>query len=243
MSEFGVRNELADLIRDGAQEVELTVTEEVATTLASFGVEVLEHNQRMNLTRINSLKEFAAKHIIDSLFGLRALTQNGSWIDVGSGAGFPGVALAVSRPASTFVLLDSVKKKADFTCDAAARVGIQNVHSIHGRAELVGHEAAYRSQFDFVVARAVAPMRVLLEYCIPFLALGGRFAAYKGPNVLEELSEARNALRVLRTEQEDEMEFLLPWGLGTRRIIVFKKYGPTERGYPRKPGAAKKKPL
>ncbi len=235
--------ELLGSIKEGVRYSGIALLDEHAGRLAAFGAAVLEQNRRMNLTRIDSVREFAAKHIVDSLFGLTVLPDVVKCIDVGSGAGFPGIVLAVTRPESSFVLLDSVKKKVDFTAEAAERTGIRNVHSIHGRAEELARDCAYRDQFDFVVARAVAPLRVLVEYCVPFVMVGGRFAAYKGPGGADEIKEAQNALQILGVEQDRDEEFELPWGMGVRRILVFRKCRVTPSGYPRRPGSAKRKPL
>jgi 16S rRNA (guanine527-N7)-methyltransferase len=164
-------------------------------------------------------------------------------IDVGTGAGFPGIPLKIVFPHLRVVLLDSLRKRVDFLKDLIRELGLDQVEAIHGRAETVARESVYREQFDLATARAVARLPVLAEYCLPFVRVGGWFVAMKGPEAGKELEEAEGALRKLGGGDVSKEDLLLPAGKGERKLLIIRKQSPTPASYPRRPGIPVKQPL
>ncbi len=210
---------------------------------------MLDWNQRLNLTAITDLTEAAVKHFWDSLSlhqaDLRSLTsaQRVRVADVGTGAGLPGLPLAICHPDWSFVLFDSLNKRLVFLKHVVTELGLKNVELVHGRAEDLAHDARFRNQFDLVVSRAVARLRVLLELTVPFCRPGGLLAAYKGSAVHEELSEASEALKALRAEVVEDCQIDLPLGFGQHHILLVSPLAATPKAYPRKAGTPQKQPL
>lgn len=205
---------------------------------------LVEWNEKMNLTAINDEQGVAIKHFADSLtlFNFVDVKKNASIIDVGTGAGFPGVVLKIARPDIKLTLLDSLNKRLTFLDTVLNNTGL-DAELIHSRAEEGGKNSHYRDKFDFAVSRAVARLNVLSEYCLPYVKVGGLFVAMKGPNADEELDEADNALRMLGGKVENVNKFNLPCDGGERTIIVIKKIKPTPKQYPRISGKIKSQPL
>lgn len=204
---------------------------------------LLEWNKKMNLTAIREPEEVLIKHFVDSLALLRfaELPQGAKLIDVGTGAGFPGLPLKIARPDLRLVLLDSLKKRLTFlqaVCDA---LGL-DADIIHSRAEDGGKLSGLRQNFDAAVSRAVAPLNLLAEYCLPFVRVGGIFLAAKGPQVKEELSQAEKAFHLLGGRAEKTAEYFLPDGSG-RTLVTVKKERATPALYPRHGSKIAKKPL
>lgn len=205
---------------------------------------IVEWNERINLTSVTSTAEIWIKHFLDSLACLSVYEpQQCRMIDIGSGAGLPGMVLALARPQWEVYLLESTNKKAEFLRLAAGELQIANVTVIADRAEIAAHDAHLRGSFDMVVARGVAPLRVLAEYCLPFLRVGGQFLAMKGPNWAVELEEAGTALRKLGAVVTDQHSCTLPEEMGARTLILINKQRSTPDLYPRRPGLPAKKPL
>lgn len=207
---------------------------------------LLEWNKKINLTAITDEKEVIFKHFIDSLL-LKKLEEvpmdDKSLIDVGSGAGFPGLPLAIFHPELKVTLSDSLKKRTDFLSIIVEDLELRNVKIITGRAEDLANDIAYRESFDYAVARAVSKMPILLEYTLPFVKKGGLFFAYKGPDYLLELEEAENALKELgglieKVEKLYIQEFSLE-----RNLLLVRKIKNTPGKYPRQAGKPAKKPL
>ena len=163
---------------------------------------ILEWNEKINLTAITDPDEFVVKHYIDSVLaaGQEEVRNAKRVIDVGTGAGFPGIPLAILFPEKEFVLMDSLNKRLKVIDDLCGRTGILNVTTVHSRAEELAHQPKHRAHYDLCVSRAVANMATLAEYCLPFLGAGGYFLAYKGPDYQEELARAKGALRILGGE-------------------------------------------
>lgn len=207
---------------------------------------LLDWNKKINLTAIVDEKEIIFKHFIDSLLLMKVkdLPLTGkSFIDVGTGAGLPGLPLAIYSPESKVTLSDSLRKRTDFLNIVKEELAMDNVKVLNGRAEDLAKDPAYREQYDFALARAVSKMPVLLEYCLPFVKLGGYFIAYKGPDYLTELDESKRALKELGGEivaieslSIDEMNL-------ERNLILVKKIKKTPDKYPRQAGRPSKKPL
>lgn len=206
---------------------------------------VLEWNEMVNLTSITEPTEFVVKHFIDSLICAEfpEYKEAAKIIDVGTGAGFPGVPLAIVSPEKEFVLMDSLNKRLKIIDELCQRADIQNVTTLHARAEELARNKAHREQYDLCVSRAVASMAVLAEYCLPFIKVGGFLMAYKGPDAEKEAADAENALsllggRVLEIRRGGLEEFVLD-----HRIVVIKKIKSTPSKFPRKAGTPTKEPL
>ncbi len=204
--------------------------------------ELIEANRYMNLTAITEPYEVWTKHFLDCAVMLQKLSLSlGSvCIDVGTGAGFPGIVMAILRPDLKVTLLDSLKKRIDFLRNLVDKLALEHVCCIHGRAEDMARLCDYREKFDFVTARAVAALPVLTEYCMPFLKMDGYFAAMKGPS--EDASCAENALDVLGGVLASDVVYSLK-DVGERRLIVVKKNQITPDIYPRRSDKIKKMPL
>ena len=202
---------------------------------------ILEWNKSVNLTAVKDREEFIQKHFIDSLLcaGSLEFTEASSICDVGTGGGFPGVPLAVVFPEKNFVLMDSLDKRVRIVRQICEELGINNVEVVHGRAEDLARKEEYRDSFDVCVSRAVANMRVLCEYCMPFVKPEGSFIAYKGPDCEEEVREASKAISLLggQTARIETLEHL-----GHCLVYVTKRTA-TPKAYPRKAGTPAKKPL
>lgn len=232
-------------LEEGLKELRLSVTEAQADQLARFAALVEEGNRQQNLTRITSPEEMAVKHFVDSLsLFLVDLPHSGArFLDVGTGAGFPGIPLAICRPQWDVVLLDSLRKRLAFLESAMNVLGLNNVSTLHARAEDAARNPAYRDSFDVVVSRAVARLPVLLELCLPFVKVGGVFVAMKGSGVEDEVEESGNALAELNGRVRSTIELSLPAGYGQRTLVVVEKTGRTKRMFPRRAGIPAKQPL
>lgn len=208
-----------------------------------YSQELVRVNEHLNLTAITEPTEVLYKHWLDSLSVLRFVdpVHGAKCIDVGTGAGFPGVALLIARPDLRMTLLDSTRKKLSFIAKTLEALDLP-AETLHLRAEEAGQMKTYREQYDLVTARAVANLRELCEYCLPFLKIGGTFAAMKSVRTDEEIAEAQAALRLLGGEIESVQTFTLPCA-GERTVIMIKKISQTPTKYPRPSAKIAKQPL
>jgi 16S rRNA (guanine527-N7)-methyltransferase len=224
-------------------EYDLDVSRETYTKMEDYASFLMEYNEKVNLTAVKDGAEILRKHFLDSmLLAVKCadlLPEGAKLLDIGSGAGFPGVPLALIRPDLEITLLDSLQKRIVFLQALRERLGLRYT-AIHGRAELLAKEENYREQFDAVTARAVAAMPMLAEYSLPFAKVGGCWLAMKGPT--EELRPALQAIRMLGGKAEDPIRYALPGG-DERVIYVVKKCSATPTKYPRNSGQIKQKPL
>jgi len=236
---------MADLAHLSQTWLSVPLTSQQVAALTRYQQELLDWNQRINLTAIREPEQIATKHFLDSLSVLTATgCLNGQRvIDVGTGAGFPGLVLKIACPEMRLTLLESVGKKADFCRHIVATLGLEDVEVVHGRAEEVAHWDAHREAYDWAVARAVARLPILAEYLLPFVRLGGAMLAQKGETGPAEAQEAQRALEMLGGRLEKIHSLTLPGIAETRYLIVARKVSATPARYPRRPGIPSKRPL
>lgn len=234
------------LIESGLAELGLSgqVPEAAPAQLERFGRLLLKKNEVMNLTAIIRPKDVATLHMLDCAALLNcAGLQYKTLIDVGSGAGFPGVPLKILVPTLQVTLLDSQSKRVDWLNEACAAMGLSGAVPIHGRAEEMGLESAHRERYDFAAARAVADLRLLSELCLPLVKVGGYFLAMKGTDCDAELDSARPAIRDLGGEVEQCIDYAIPHTEVNHRVVLIKKKAATPSQYPRKWVKIQKNPL
>ncbi|WP_302187514.1 16S rRNA (guanine(527)-N(7))-methyltransferase RsmG [uncultured Lactobacillus sp.] len=209
--------------------------------------ELITVNEHVNLTRITEEDEVYLKHFYDSLTPLllvpEVFTEGAKVCDVGAGAGFPSLPIKILRPDLRLTIVDSLGKRLKFLQELLDKLEISGVELVHGRAEDVGQNPAYREQFDLVTARAVARMSVLSEYCLPLAKTGGKFVALKGPKAASELADAKKALDTLGGKVSFSQEFTLAGTEEERTIVVVDKIKKTPAKYPRQAGTPNRKPL
>ncbi len=232
-------------LKEAIMEMGLACSDLQAGQFEAYMRGVLEWNEKVNLTRITEPEEFVVKHFLDSLVccNRREFRQAERIIDVGTGAGFPGVPLAILAPEKKFVLMDSLAKRLRIIDELCAEAGISNVETVHARAEELARNKNHRERYDLCVSRAVANMAVLSEYCLPFIKVGGAFMAYKGPEAETEAAEAENAIRLLGGSLQEIFDASLEKYQISHRIIFIKKVKNTVSKFPRKAGTPTKEPL
>lgn len=199
---------------------------------------LIDWNFRINLTAITEKEDVAKKHFLDSLSALPLLSENASVIDIGTGAGFPGIPLLIMRPDLKVTLVDSLQKRIVFLKEVLQALDL-SASCVHSRAEDIGRNPSYRGTFDYSVSRAVAPLPVLVELTIPLIKTGGKSICYKG-NAAEELDSAKSALHLLHASAVCKE---IPSDYGVRSLVICTKYAPTPSLYPRKAGTPSKNPL
>ncbi len=204
---------------------------------------LIEWNKVMNLTGITDPEGIIVKHFIDSLTVLDKIGENDSVIDVGTGAGFPGIPIKIAFPETKVVLLDSLNKRIKFLNEVIKQLQLNNIETIHGRAEDYGKDKKHREKYDVSIARAVAPLNILLEYLMPFTKVKGKVLCMKASNSEEEIKNSSNAIKILGGELVNTEEFCIPTTDIKRRIIQVNKVKETNKTYPRKAGTPSKEPL
>ena len=204
---------------------------------------LLEWNEKINLTAITQPEEVKLKHFVDSLTVLKYINDDDKVIDIGTGAGFPGIPLKIMNENTKITLLDSLNKRINFLNIVIETLNLRNIQAIHGRAEEIARNKLYREKYDVAVSRAVANLSTLTEYMLPFVKVGGKCICMKGANVNEELERAQNAIKELGGEIERVDNFYLSDNDNERNIIVIKKIKETNPKYPRKAGMPSKEPL
>lgn len=228
---------------DGAKDQGIKVTREQSEKFQKYMELLIEWNEKLNLTAITEPEEIVEKHFIDSLTLLMACKpkEGAKLLDVGTGAGFPGVPVKIMRPDLRVTLLDGSNKRLNFLGELCGELGIE-CQRVHKRAEEAGLDRLMRESYDLVTARAVAQLRVLCEYCLPLVKMKGFFVAMKGPGAGEELTEAKNALDILGGDRVEIKQVQLP-NAGERNLVVVRKLSFTPKGYPRHGGTISKHPL
>jgi len=236
-------NALKELLAEGAGAFGVSLDDRQCGQFFRYMELLKEWNQKFNLTAITEDRDIVIKHFIDSISIMPFIGNvSASLIDVGSGAGFPGIPVKIAAAGISVTLLDSLDKRVGFMKTVAESLGLQGITAIHARAEDGANDRRYRESFDFAAARAVAELPVLLEYCLPFVRPGGCFIAMKG-SYAEEISASKKALGLLGGEIEEVREILLPYSDMRRSIIKIRKFRHTPTKYPRKAGKPSKTPL
>lgn len=232
---------------EGLKELNIELSDEQLQKFKDYYDLLIQWNSFMNLTAITDWDEVVVKHFLDSLSLIKAIPNmtdvSYSLIDVGTGAGFPGIPLKIAFPKLKVTLLDSLNKRVKFLNEVIDKLELENIEAIHGRAEDFAHNMTYREQYDIVVSRAVANLTVLSEFCIPFAKSGGQFVSYKSEKIEEEYEDARKAVSILGGEYSREVEFNLPLSSIYRNLFVISKKSNTPGKYPRKAGTPSKEPI
>ena len=231
-----------EILRQGL--AALSLPQDAVPALEKYGSLLLAKNQEMNLTAITDPEQVARLHMLDCAALLNCADfRDKRVLDVGTGAGFPGMVLKLVEPSLSLTLLDSLNKRIDWLREIAPELGIEALTAIHGRAEEYGQMPEYREQFDIVASRAVADLRVLCELCLPFVRVGGRFLAMKAADSQEELDAARTAIQTLGGRRLEDYTYTIPGTDVIRRVAVIEKTAPTPNLYPRRWAKIQKAPL
>ena len=204
---------------------------------------LVEWNKKINLTAITEEKDIILKHFVDSLTVLKYIKENKSIVDVGTGAGFPGIPLAIMNDSLKITLVDSLNKRINFLNEVCSKIKLKNTKAIHSRAEELGRDNNYRESYDIAISRAVSNLTVLAEYLLPLVKVGGKIICMKGPDIEEELKQAKSAIDILGGKFERCDNFCLPKSDISRNIIIINKIKETPKKYPRKAGTPVKTPL
>lgn len=204
---------------------------------------LLSWNEKINLTAITKPEEIIIKHFIDSITIAKQIEPNKKLIDVGTGAGFPGIPLKIIRPDLSITLLDSLNKRIQFLDEVIEQLELEKIETIHSRVEEFGKNKKYREQFDYATSRAVANLTTLSEYLLPLVKIGGKCVCMKGSTVKEEIEQSQKAIAILGGKIEEIEAFQLPESDIDRHIILLQKIKQTPAKYPRKPGTPSKEPI
>jgi 16S rRNA (guanine527-N7)-methyltransferase len=236
---------MQELVQQAQRHLGIHLTRSQVAALALYERELVDWNSRFNLTAIRNPEEIHTKHFLDSLSCLLAMREKpvGRLIDIGTGAGFPGIPIKIMSPKMQLTLVESVGKKAEFCRHVVTVLGFRGAEVVHGRAEVVGQDATYREQYDWAVARAVAILPVLVEYLLPLVKVGGSVLAMKGENGPSEAHSAEHAILLLGGHLRQLIPVTLPGVAEERYLVVVDKVAATPAAYPRKPGIAAKRPL
>lgn len=237
-----MKRDISQFLKD-LEELHITLTEVQLDQFLKYYELLIEKNKVMNLTAITEFQEALKKHFIDSLTLIKVLdfTEEHSLLDVGTGAGFPGIPLKIAFPNLRVTLLDSLQKRVGFLQEVITVLSLEQVEALHGRAEDFAKPELLRERFDVCVSRAVANLSTLSEYCLPYVKIGGFFISYKTDDA--EVDGADRAIKILGGELREQKTFTLPFSDINRNLIVIEKCHPTPEQYPRKAGTASKKPL
>ena len=234
-----------EILEKGCEELGITLNDTQKNQFIQFYEFLVEKNKVMNLTGITEFDEVLVKHFLDSLCCVKAVDMSKvkMVMDIGTGAGFPGIPLKIAFPHLKVVLLDSLNKRIKFLEAVIEELGLENISTIHGRAEDYAKDAAYREKYDLCVSRAVANLATLSEYCLPYVKVGGMFIPYKSGEIDEEVKGSKKAVKVLGGEIEDVVKFELPGTDIGRSFVKIHKVKNTAKKYPRKAGMPSREPI
>ena len=236
---------MSQIFENKLNELGIALTDKQKQQFDKFYELLVEWNKVMNLTGITGYEEVNEKHFVDSLSIVKAINMENvkSVIDVGTGAGFPGIPLKIAFPHLKVVLLDSLNKRINFLNTVIAELGLTDIKKIHGRAEDYAKQTEYREKFDLCVSRAVANLSTLSEYCLPYVSIDGLFIPYKSGEIDEELENSKKAVKILGGKIENVVKFQLPGTEIGRSFVKVRKIANTNKKYPRKAGLPAKEPL
>ncbi|MDF2589223.1 MAG: rRNA m(7)G-527 methyltransferase [Anaerocolumna sp.] len=234
-----------NIFTDLLQEFHITLSEKQIEQFIKYYEMLIEKNKVMNLTAITEYEEVISKHFVDSLSLIKVfeVRQEVSVLDMGTGAGFPGIPLKIAFPDWEIVLIDSLNKRVNFLNEVITELGLKKISALHGRAEDYGHKIEFRESFDLCVSRAVAKLSTLSEYCMPYVKVNGFFIPYKAGNIEAELDESKAAMHVLGGKVESVNSFNLPKSDIERTLLKIKKIKSTPKMYPRTAGKPAKEPI
>ncbi len=231
-----------EIFEKGLMDLEFKIDNNIVEKFSIYSSLLVEWNEKMNLTAVTEPSEISVKHFLDSIAPLSVLDlrENSKVIDVGTGAGFPGVPIKIMRSDIDLTLLDSLNKRINFLKEVSEKICLEKISFVHGRAEDLGKDKEYREKYDYAVSRAVANLKVLSEYCIPFLKVGGIFAAFKQFEAQEEIDEARSIIGNIGGKIVDVKEIRIPQSEIMRKIIIIEKTKETPVQFPRRANKIKK---
>ncbi|MEJ6951948.1 16S rRNA (guanine(527)-N(7))-methyltransferase RsmG [Natronospora cellulosivora (SeqCode)] len=239
------KKDFAEILNKGLENMGLNTSDKLEDQLYLYLQFLIEENKKYNLTAIEEEEEVIRKHFLDSLVLFKKINikEEASIIDIGTGAGFPGLVLKIYRPDLKILLLDSLAKRVRFLNTLINKLNLEGIEAVHGRAEDIADDKSHRENYDLAVSRAVAPINILSEYTIPFVMTGGSIVFYKGPDYQAELEEGKNAINILGGDVSDIYNVEIPKLIGERFLIIIDKIRDTASKYPRRTGIPKKRPL
>lgn len=237
------KNEFFEKLKLKVNKLNIKLNDKQLEKFYNYMIILLKWNENINLTAITEPEEIITKHFIDSLTVAKYIENNSKIVDIGTGAGFPGIPLAIVNDSSSFTLVDSLNKRINFLNEVTNNIELKNVTTIHNRAEEFGNNKQYREMYDIAVSRAVARLNILVEYLLPAVKIGGKCICMKGSDVQEEIVESKKAIELLGGKIEKIEEFYLPDTNIKRTIIIINKIKNTPSKFPRKAGMPTKKPI
>jgi len=230
-------------LRENAETIGVSLNEEMLNQFYNYKNLVVEWNEKINLTAITDDLEFVVKHFVDSITINKYIEENRTIIDIGTGAGFPGIPLKILNKGNKIILFDSLNKRLKVLDDIIQKIGLNNISTLHGRAEETFRNKEHREKYDIAVSRAVASLNVLAELMLPSVKVGGICICMKGSNADTEIEEAKRAIKELGGEIIKVEKIVLPELILERNIIIIKKVKQSPNKYPRKPGTPQKEPI
>ena len=238
-------DKFTELMREELSEFSIELSEHQLHQFYQYFELLVEWNKVMNLTAITELEDVVTKHFVDSLSLVKAVSDlsDEKILDMGTGAGFPGIPLKIAFPELKITLLDSLNKRINFLNEVIGQLQLGEIQAVHGRAEDYGRDKLYREQYDYCVSRAVTNLSTLSEYCMPYVKIGGAFIPYKSGKIEEELNQAKGAVKLLGGKIEEVVTFVLPKTDVERSFVIVRKTEGTSKKYPRKAGLPSKEPL
>ncbi|MDD4211286.1 MAG: 16S rRNA (guanine(527)-N(7))-methyltransferase RsmG [Clostridia bacterium] len=227
--------------KNSAKNLGINLSNKMLDQFEHYYNKLIKYNQKVNLTAITEKEDVYIKHFLDSIVTAKLIKKNATLCDIGCGAGFPSLPLKIVRPDLYIIMVDSLNKRIIFLNELVSELGLSDVESIHARAE--DFAKTHRESFDYAVARAVAGLNTLSEYCLPFVKVGGQFLAYKAHNLTDELNESKKAIKILGGEFDSIYKVVLPQTEIERNIVIINKRNITPKAYPRDKNKAKIQPL